>query len=211
MVTEAESLAGRERIIESVPRRIGRADAPPPAPLSPERGMVRVVRVVRRLALITLGVEACVLAASVLFLGAPQWAPVTLLTVLLLVGLLSTIVLAVIAVAAGIQRLALPHTPVDDEVEAHLGWRAPVAIGIFLIAVIVSLLLVPEGLPTIRNGQYGYLESQAGGSFVRLSEGAYAELVLQQLRFVATFATVFAAWVAMSLTRHHPGWDEPHR
>lgn len=169
--------------------------------------MLRVVRPARRVAVVTLAVEGAALVGCVLFLGAPTAAPVTVLTFLVLGGLFVTIALAVVAVAAAMQRLAMPHTPVDDEIEAHVGWRAPVAVIIFVAAVLVSLVAVPAGVPIVRDGQQGY--DATGPTFVRLSEEAFAELVLQQLRFVATFATVFAAWVAMSLTRHHPGWDAP--
>ena len=183
-------------------------DAPPALDHSRER-MLRTVRRARRAAVATLAIEALALVACLGFLAAPMRAPVTLLTFLVLGGLFATMALAAVAVAAAVQRLAMPHTPVDDEVEVHVGWRAPVAVVIFVVAVIVSLLAVPEGLPTMRNGDYGYLDPGVG--FVRLREEDYAELVLQQLRFVATFATVFAAWVAMSLTRRHAGWDSPQR
>ena len=171
--------------------------------------MLRTVRIARRVAVHTLVVEATALVACVAFLAAPTRAPLPVLTVVVLAGLLTTMALAAVAVAAAIQRLALPHTPVDDEMEVRLGWRAPVAVVIFVTAVVLSLLAVPEGTPMVRNGELGYLPSSAGSTFVPLHEADYAELVLQQLRFVATFATVFAAWVAMSLTRRHPGWERP--
>jgi hypothetical protein len=168
--------------------------------------MVRVVRRARWVAVATVTVEVLALVACLAFLAAPTRAPITLLTFVVLGGLFVTIALAAVAVAAAVQRMAMPHTPVDDEVEVHVGWRAPVAVCTFVVAVVVTLLTVPVGVPTMRAGEYGYY---GGAGFVSLSDSDYAELVLQQLRCAATFATVFAAWVAMSLTRRHPGWDSP--